>query len=174
MDAFGNCPPEFLQASFLLLKPVGNLVEKPLSLWERAGDEKFVREYLTMETWINDNIPIPGEVFREFVKYLYQQNLLVKNQMPLGRHVVDLRRITCPVLNLVATRDDLVPASQSEPLNELVGSQDKSVLRLEAGHIGLAMGTKAQKELWPQAVQWLAQRSEASEAIDTAGGDGKR
>jgi polyhydroxyalkanoate synthase len=113
-----------------------------------------------METWLNDNIPIPGEVFREFIKYLYQQNLLVKNQMPVGRHVVNLRDITCPVLNLLATRDDLVPPGQSEPFNELVGSQDKAFMRLGAGHIGLAMGTKAQKELWPNAVQWLAQRSE--------------
>ena len=163
VEAFGNCPAEFLQAGFQLLKPVGNYLEKPISLYERLDDERFVREFLTMETWLNDNIPVPGEVFREFIKYLYQQNLLVKNQMPVGRHVVDLRDITCPVLNLLATRDDLVPPSQSEPFNELVGSKDKAIMRLSAGHIGLAMGTKAQKELWPQVVQWLGERSEPAE-----------
>jgi polyhydroxyalkanoate synthase len=160
VDAFGNCPAEFLQAGFLMLKPVGNLIEKPLGLWERAEDDRFVEEYMTMETWINDNIPIAGEVYREFIKYLYQQNLLVKNRMPVGRHLVDLRRITCPVLNLMATRDDLVPCAQSEPFNDLVGSQDRKTLKLSAGHIGLAMGSKAQKELWPEAVRWLAERSE--------------
>ena len=61
-----------------------------------------LQEYLTMETWLNDNVPVPGEVFREFVKDLYQRNLLVQNQMRVGRRVVDLRRITCPVLNLMA------------------------------------------------------------------------
>ena len=66
-------------------------------------------EYFAMETWLTDNIPVPGEIYREFVKYLYQQNLLVKNQLPVGRHVVNLKRITCPVLNLMATQDDLVP-----------------------------------------------------------------
>ena len=64
---------------FLLLKPVDNLVAKPLGLIERITDEVFVDEYFTMETWLNDNIPVAGEVFRQFVKYLYQQNLLVKN-----------------------------------------------------------------------------------------------
>ena len=160
VEVCGNCPAEFLQAGFQWLKPVGNFVEKPLSLYERLDDEKFVREFLTMETWLNDNIPVPGEVFREFIKYLYQQNLLVKNQMPVGRHVVDLRDITCPVLNLLATRDDLVPPCQSEPFNNLIGSHDKTIMRLHAGHIGLAMGTKAQKELWPNVVHWLAERSE--------------
>jgi polyhydroxyalkanoate synthase len=159
VDAYGNCPAEFLQASFLMLKPVGNFVQKPLSLLERVDDERFVDEYFTMETWLNDNISVPGEVFREFVKYLYQRNLLVKNQMPVGRHLVDLKRITCPVLNLMATRDDLVPCAQSEPFNDLVGSRDRKTMKLAAGHIGLAVGSKAQKELWPQAVEWLAERS---------------
>ena len=102
---------------------------------------------------------MPGEVFRDFVKHLYQQNLLVKNRMQVGRQVVDLRRITCPVLNLLATQDTLVPPSQSTPFTELVGSEDTKTIELATGHIGLAMGSAAQRELWPQAVAWLAERS---------------
>jgi len=172
VDAYGNCPADFLQASFLLLKPVGNLVEKPLGLFERIDDDRFLEEYFTMEAWLNDNIAVPGEVFREFVKYLYQRNLLVKNQMPVGRHIVNLKRITCPVLNLMATKDDLVPCAQSEPFNDLVGSHDRKTIKLPAGHIGLAMGSKAQRELWPQAVQWLAERSETAEPADSPSSTG--
>ena len=159
VDAFGNCPAEFLQGMFLMLKPVANLVEKPLTLYERADDEEYVDGYFTMETWLNDNIPVPGEVFRQFVKYLYQQNLLVKNQMPVGRHLVDLRQITCPVLNLMAAGDDLVPCAQSEPFNDLVGSDDRKTMKISAGHIGLAVGSRAQKELWPEVCRWLGERS---------------
>jgi hypothetical protein len=36
-----------------------------------------------------------------------------------------LRKITCPLLNLMARNDDLVPCAQSEPLNDLVSSNDK-------------------------------------------------
>ncbi len=159
VDAYGNCPAEFLQFSFQMLKPVANLIQKPLALLDRLDDEQFVDEYFTMETWINDIIPVPGEVYREFVKYLYQQNLLVKNQMPVGRHIVNLKQITCPVLNLMATKDDLVPCAQSEPFNDLVGSTDRKTIKLSAGHIGLAVGSRAQRELWPEACQWLAERS---------------
>ena len=159
VDAYGNCPAEFLQSMFLMLKPVGNFIEKPLSLYERLDDDKFVDNYLTMETWLNDNIAVPGEVYREFVKYLYQQNLLVKNEMPLGRHVVNLKNITCPVLNLMATADDLVPCTQSEPFNDLVGSTDRKTMKAAAGHIGLAVGSRAQREIWPEACKWLGERS---------------
>jgi polyhydroxyalkanoate synthase subunit PhaC len=159
VDAMGNIPAEFLQYAFLMLKPVANLIEKPINLYENLHNEAFVEDYLYMETWLNDNIPVPGEVYREFAKYLFQQNLLTKNRMPVGRHTVDLRKITCPLLNLMAKKDDLVPCAQTEPLNALVSSEDKESIIWNAGHIGLAVSGKAQKELWPRAVEWLAKRS---------------
>jgi poly[(R)-3-hydroxyalkanoate] polymerase subunit PhaC len=159
IDLFGNCPAEFMQASFLLLKPVQNLIEKPIHFFERADDDEAVDDFLTMETWLNDNIPVAGEVFREFVKYLYQQNLLVQNKMPVGKHTVDLRKITCPVLNIMARNDDLVPCAQSMPFNDLISSTDRKSIIFPAGHIGLAVGGKAQREVWPQVCDWLAERS---------------
>ncbi|MDB6020871.1 MAG: Poly(R)-hydroxyalkanoic acid synthase, class PhaC subunit [Pedosphaera sp.] len=159
VDAFGNAPAEFLQASFQILKPVQNLIEKPINFFEKADDDKFVDDFFTMETWLNDNIAVPGGVFREFVKCLYQKNLLVKNRMPVGKHIVDLRKITCPVLNIMAQNDDLVPCAQSAPFNDLVGSKDRKSIVVPAGHIGLAVGSKAQKEAWPEACRWLAERS---------------
>src|SRR5436190_12662706 len=161
VDAFGNCPADFLQASFLLLRPVGNLLEKPINFYEHMHEDKFLEDFLTTETWLNDNISVPGEVYREFVKYLYQKNLLTQNRMPVGRHIVNLKNITCPVLNIMAGKDDLVPCSQGTPFNDLVGSKDRKTILLEgSGHIGLAIGGRAQKEVWPQAGQWLAQRTD--------------
>ena len=93
VDAFGNCPPEFLQAGFLLLRPVGNLLEKPINLYEHLHEEKFIDDFLTTETWLQDNIPVPGEVYREFVKYLYQKNLLAQNRMRWASAL-----LTCAIL----------------------------------------------------------------------------
>jgi polyhydroxyalkanoate synthase subunit PhaC len=160
VDAFGNCPPEFLQAIFQLLRPVENLIAKPINFYERMDDDRFVEDFVTTESWINDNIPVPGEVYRQFVKYLYQANLLTQNLMPVGKHIVNLKKITCPVLNIMAEEDDLVPCSQGMPFTDLVGSKDrKSMLLKGSGHVGLAIGGRAQKEVWPQAADWLAKRS---------------
>jgi polyhydroxyalkanoate synthase len=168
VEAYGNAPPWFLQNAFLMLKPVSNLIEKPSGFFERLEDENFIDEYFTMEAWLSDNIPIPGEVFREFVKYLYQQNRLVKGTMPVGKHIVDLKAITCPVLNLMAQKDDLVPCSQSAPFDDLVSSSDRRTIQFPAGHIGLAVGSKAQRELRPQVCDWLAARSESRDTIGIA------
>ncbi len=99
IDAFGNCPATFLQASFQMMKPVQNYVTKYITFYDKMDDEKFVENYVAMEKWTNDNIPVAGETFREFVKKLYQRNELVKGEFRLGvgEEPVQLKRITCPL-----------------------------------------------------------------------------
>lgn len=160
VDTLGLIPPDFLGSSFGLLKPVDNHIRKWIGFYDKMNDEKFLEEFFAMETWVQDNIPISGAVYRDFVKYGLQRNLLVKGEFPLGNRMIDLGDITCPVLNIVADSDHLVPCRQSTPLKEHVGSSDYSVLSAKAGHIGLAVGTKAHKELWPSECDWLAERSD--------------
>jgi polyhydroxyalkanoate synthase len=114
-----------------------------------------------METWTNDNIPVAGETFREFVKKLYQRNELVKGEyrFKLGEPPVDLKKITCPLLVLVAKNDHLVPPSQTTNVIPYVGSKDTKVMELDAGHVGLAVSSKAHKQFWPEATGWFGSRS---------------
>jgi len=157
---YGNAPPELLQGSFLLLKPVSTLVEKYFSFYDNLEDEKFLEDFFAMETWLNDNIPVAGEMFRQFVKYCMQENKLIRGKLRIGDRAVNLRNITCPVLNLTAEQDHLVPCGQSLPFNDAVGSSDRASITFPAGHIGMAVGSKANRELWPKVCDWLAERCE--------------
>ena len=159
VEAYGNVPPEFLQTGFLLMKPVQNLVSKYVSFYENIENEDFVENFLAMEKWINDNIPVPGEVFREFIKYGYQENLLVENKLRINGKVVDLRKIGCSVLNLIAEQDHLVPPASSMVFNDLVSSKDKDMIIYPTGHIGLSVSSKALRDLWPKVADWLIARS---------------
>lgn len=160
IEVYGNAPAELLQGSFLMLKPVSTMVEKYFSFYDNMEDEKFLEDFFAMETWLNDNIPVAGEMFRQFVKYCMQENLLIQGRLRVGRKRVDLKNITCPILNLTAQQDHLVPPEQSLPFNDAVGSADRKAINLPAGHIGLAVGSKAQRELWPKVCDWLGERSE--------------
>jgi polyhydroxyalkanoate synthase subunit PhaC len=161
VDAFGLIPPQFLGTSFMLLKPVANLFQKWVGFYEKMDDEKFLEEFFAMETWSNDNIPIAGEVYRDFVKYGFQQNLLVKGEFPVGRKKINLGNITCPVMNITADADHLVLPCQSTPLKGAVSSTDFAEKAVKAGHIGLSVGSRAHKELWPEVCAWLGKRSES-------------
>lgn len=160
IEVYGNAPAHLLQGSFQLLKPVSTLVEKYFTFYENMEDEKFLEDFFAMETWLNDNIPVAGEMFRQFVKGCMQENRLIQGTLRVGGRAVNLRDITCPILNLMATQDHLVPCGLSAPFNDAVGSADRKAITFPAGHIGLAVGSKANRDLWPAAVRWLSERSD--------------
>jgi polyhydroxyalkanoate synthase len=111
-----------------------------------------------MERWVNDNIPIAGETFREFVKNLYQGNELVRGETCLDKRRVELSRIECPLLLLTAENDHLVAPPSTERILPHVSSRDVKAMRIDAGHVGLVVSSKAHKTFWPDAARWLARR----------------
>jgi polyhydroxyalkanoate synthase len=168
VDANGNCPAWFLQLCFLFTKPIQNLVEKNLTFYEQMADARFVSNYLAMERWVNDNIPVAGETFREFVKKLYQENQLVRGELRLGERRVDLGRIACPLLLLTAKNDHLVSPASTNRINAHVASREVKVMTIEAGHVGLVVSSKAHKTFWPEATRWLAERKPPAEAVGSS------
>jgi polyhydroxyalkanoate synthase len=117
-----------------------------------------------MEKWIFDSPGQAGECLRQFIKDCYQQNKLVKGEMSVGDRVVNLKNITMPLLNIYASGDHLVPPAASKPLNDLVGSTDKSLYEFKGGHIGVFVGAKSQKELAPAISKWLHERDRSEPA----------
>jgi polyhydroxyalkanoate synthase len=161
IDTFGNCPAPFLQYTFQLMKPVQNYITKYTGFFDKMYDERFVENFFAMEKWTGDNIPVAGETFREFVKKLYQKNELVRGEyrFKLGEPPVDLEKIVCPLLLLTAKGDHLVPPSQTTGILPHVGSKDTKSMELDAGHVGLAVSSKAHKKFWPEATAWMGERS---------------
>ena len=159
VDTYGNCPAWFLQSCFMHMNPVHSYFGKTMTFCEQMEDPKMVSHYFAMERWINDNIPVAGETFRQFVKCLYQEDQLVRGELHLGPRRVDLGRIACPLLLLTARNDHLVPPRSTEGIRRQVGSPDVTSMTIDAGHVGLVVGGKAQKTFWPAATRWLAERS---------------
>ncbi|MEQ8191238.1 MAG: class III poly(R)-hydroxyalkanoic acid synthase subunit PhaC [Candidatus Eremiobacterota bacterium] len=157
-EKYGNCPGWLLASSFLALNPLGTL-DKVTGFFKGVEDDKFVELFLAMEKWINDTVDVPGRAYTEFMTYCFQQNLLPQNRFVLGDKKVDLKKIKCPFLNIVAEQDTSVPPSSSLPVGEHISSKDKELLTTPAGHIGLSVSGKALKKLWPKAVEWMAKRS---------------
>lgn len=159
VDAYGNCPGSFLQTCFQLRDPVQNYFLKYMTFYDKMDDTDFLKNFFSMEHWANDNIPVAGETFREFVKKFYQKNELIKGEFRLDGEPVQLERIDCPLLMLVAEHDDLVPPASTLALREHVNSRDVESMSVDAGHIGLAVSSRAHRQLWPNAAMWIADRS---------------
>ncbi len=155
VDALGNVPGELLNAAFVALMPLRLTVRKYAGLADIAHDRGALENFLRMERWIHDSPDQAGTAFREFIRDFFQENRLVRGGLEIGGQAVDPRRIICPILNVYAKQDHLVPPSSSRPLGELVASSDYTPFEFDGGHIGIYVGRNAQ-ELLPQDIaQWL-------------------
>ena len=159
VESFGNVPSEIIDNAMQMLKPVTNYVGTYALMWECILEEKSMETWKAMNKWISDGTPFPGAAFKQWIRDFYQQNKLVKGEIKLRERSVYLSEITCPLLNIAAERDHICPLPQAEPTTDLVSSEDKEFLVLDAGHVGLLTGRSAKKDLWPKISSWLEERS---------------
>lgn len=153
----GVVPGKFLDAGFIKLKPTG-AIRKQIALPKIMSDEASLMNFLRMERWVDDAPDQAGEIYRQFIIDLYQKNLLQANELKIGERTVNLKDIKCPLLNIYAKEDNIVPPNSTKVLNDLVGSSDKELYEFPGGHIGVFVGARAQKELGPAIAKWLAHR----------------
>lgn len=158
VDAYGNVPIDLMESGFSMMAPVQR-ISKWFEVFRRLSDKDFVTTFLAMEHWAADNVPFPGEVYRQYIKDCYQENNFYKGKMVVGGRRVDLGQIKCPLLVLTAENDTIAPPKSSEALLGVVGATDKTLLRFPVGHIGLSTSSKGPKQIWPKVSGWLAERS---------------
>jgi len=158
VDGFdGLVPGSFLNDGFDMLKPMMK-IHKSTGLLNAMEDKTKLLNFLRMEKWIAESPDQAGVCFLQFMEDLYQQNKLIKGELIIGDQKVDLKKLTMPLMNIYAVHDHLVPPSSTIPLNDYVGSKDKSIYKFEGGHIGVFVGGKSQKELSPAVTAWLKER----------------
>jgi polyhydroxyalkanoate synthase len=159
VDACGGIiPASMIDSGFSMLKPSAG-ISKYFGLMDIIGDEEKLLNFMRMEKWKADCPYQAGEMFRKYIKDLWQGNKLIKGEFELGGHKVNLKNITCPFLNIYASQDNIIPNSSTIPVNDVIGSKDKEMYAFPGGHIGVFVGAKSQRELAPKVVSWVMERS---------------
>ncbi|MCB1859449.1 MAG: class III poly(R)-hydroxyalkanoic acid synthase subunit PhaC [Gammaproteobacteria bacterium] len=159
VDTLGNVPGEILNWTFLSLKPFSLTGQKYVNMVDILEDKDKLKNFLRMEKWIFDSPDQAGEAFRQFAKEFFQKNGLINDSVEIGGQPVSLKNISCPVLNVFAEQDHLVPPDASRAMRGLTGTRDYSELSFPGGHIGIYVSGKAQKTIPPAIADWLGKRS---------------
>lgn len=154
LDEDGNVPPKVISRAIASLRPTGELFHYA-RLWDRLWDDNVVAGARPIAAWIEDQVAVPGAVAREVAELFLRDNLLLAGEVPLGERLVRLDDVACPVLNVLAEQDHMVPAASSEPLERVLHGAEVTEARLAAGHIGLAAGRDAARITVPAIMSWL-------------------
>ncbi len=162
IDANGNLPGAFMGAIFNQMTPMRSLLKYNLDMLEIVDDETRLLNWFRMEKWIADRPDHPGEAAKQWLKDLYQQNRLVRNEWALNGRQVDLGNIRMPVLNVYAKDDHIIPPATSRALGPKVGSSDYTELALAGGHIGVFVGGRSQGLFAPAVTSFLERHDKAA------------
>lgn len=140
-EALGAVPMDLIQPLFWRLDPQATAAK-----FERFGrlaaDSAEARGFVALEDWANEGPPLTLPAARQCFEDFYAADL-----PGTGRWRGDAAAIACPVLNLVSTRDRIVPAAAAPPIGERID--------VDAGHVGMIVGSRARLLLWERLRDWL-------------------
>ncbi|QGG46744.1 class III poly(R)-hydroxyalkanoic acid synthase subunit PhaC [Heliorestis convoluta] len=159
VDTLGNIPGPMIDWGNRMLKPMQNFVSSEYALWNNSVNDRFLQNWAPMNKWLNDGPPFPGEAFRNWIKDLYQDNKLVKGELVINGHKIDLGRAKANLLAIGASEDHIALPEQVKAAVDHFGSQDKEYFEVPAGHVALTVSSRGTKVTWPKIGDWLTERS---------------
>jgi len=113
--------------------------------------------------WFAWTVDLPGAYYLEAVERLFRRNELATGAMSALGKPVSLSDVTAPLYLLGARDDELVAPAQLFSAADLVGTEPSRIHRhmTPGGHLGLFLGQRTLRTVWPQIAAWL----QASEGV---------
>jgi polyhydroxyalkanoate synthase len=153
VEQSGELPVDGLQALFAGLDPL-LAVRKFLAFADLDPGTAKARDFVALEDWLNDGVPLAAPVARECLIGWYGDNVTGSGRWRIGGRRVDPRRVARPTLVVVPAQDRIVPPATAIALAQLIPGAARLMPPL--GHIGMMSSARATTTLWPQILAWLA------------------
>jgi putative long chain acyl-CoA synthase len=166
-DAFRgfSLPAWASRVGFRMLDPVKSLrnqVDFILQLHDREAllAREGQRRFLEADGWV----AWPGPALADFLRQFVAHNRMLEGGFVIEDRLVTLADISCPILSVVGTVDQIAPAPGVRAIAQAAPEAEIYELVLSAGHFGLVVGSTATTVSWPAVAGWARWRD----------GEGKR
>lgn len=156
IDAFGEVPIDLLQAMFASLDP--GLAGRKFTTFARLKPQSaLARDFVAMEDWANDGVPLAAAVARECLFGWYGDNHPAEGRWRIAGTPILPEQAALPTLVLVPARDRIVPPASALPLAcRIPGAR---LMELKGGHVGMLTGPRAKTEVYGPLTRWLSRSS---------------
>lgn len=144
--------------AFKLTDPIGSVT----TYWDlitRLWDREFVESHSTTSHYLNNMLVYPAGMVQDMIVRVAVDNKLAAGEIEVGNKISRFKNIGASMLVFAGETDVLVPAPIARRIMDLVPTSDKRFGIAPGGHMGVILGSKAQKHVWAESAQWLAERS---------------
>lgn len=159
IERFGELPVDLLQAMFASLDPLGaaRKFQAFAGLVGSAdGSETIsarIENFVALEDWLNDGVPLVAEVARECLGQWYGSNETARGCWRVSGKTIAPEAVECPSLVVIPAQDRIVPPDSAETLVTSLPKAERMAPPL--GHIGMVVGSRAESSLWAPLADWL-------------------
>ena len=152
------------RTGFRLLDPVKSLRQRldfVMQLHDREAllPRERQRQFLQEGGWV----AWPGPALADFIAQFISHNRMLQGGFVIEDRLVTLADISCPVLCVVGTVDEIAPAPAVRAVVRAAPRADVYELSLRAGHFGLVVGNTASRTTWPVVAGWAHWREGAGD-----------
>ncbi len=149
--AAGGVPVDFLQAIFAMLDP--NLAaRKYAGFAAMEQDGEAARRFVAVEDWINDGVPLVRRAASDVLVDWCLRNVPMEGAWRVAGEAIRPESARCPALVAASTSDRIAPLESVAPLAERL--PDGRRLDIDAGHVGMMVGSRAPELLWRPLAAW--------------------
>lgn len=153
VEALGALPVDVLQGMFASLDPFGGgLKFRRFAHIDDSSDAAL--EFVQLEDWLNDGVPLAGPVATECLFGWYGDNDTQNGRWKIDGRPVLPADVTMPTACFVPERDRIVPPASAAPLASQLPKGE--TIPVAAGHIGMVAGSRAESVLYRPLAAWLA------------------
>jgi len=145
-------PADFVQALFYMTDPF--VFEQKFRRY--AGltpDSRAARDFVALEHWVNDGVPMTAKVAEDCLIGWAQENALLGKKWEVAGKAIDPKKIKQPVFMAIPMNDHVVPLDCAMALSHAL--PNAHLVHPGAGHVGMIVGSRARRELWQPYADWL-------------------
>jgi polyhydroxyalkanoate synthase len=151
-EPLGEVPVDVLQLLFAALDPL--LAVRKFSRFATLAQGSIEeRDFIAVEDWLNDGVPLALPVARECLSGWYGANTPGRGRWRIAGVPVLPQRVAAPSLVVVPAQDRIVPPGTAVALVELLPVADR--LSPPLGHIGMMVAREARAAVWEPLAHWL-------------------
>ena len=153
LSLFGALPVDSLQMLFAGLDPFG-IQRKFEAFAGLQPDSARETLFVSLEDWLNDGVPLAAPVARECIQGWYGENRPARNRWIVAGRPVRPDLLNIPAIALIPAKDRIVPPESAEALAAAMPICRR--VDVEAGHIGMVVGSGMKKSVWTVLRDWIA------------------
>jgi polyhydroxyalkanoate synthase len=155
-NVLGELPVDVLQTLFAALDPL--LALRKFSRFSELGEnDPRTREFVALEDWLNDGVPLALPVAEAVLTEWYGENAPARGLWRVAGRIVDPARYTMPALVVVPAQDRIVPPGSARALGLALPAAE--TLTPSLGHIGMVVSREAPRAVWQPLRDWLLRQA---------------